>query len=63
MKKMGRRINSGEVKTKSDDWIIYQVLNNEWERLHPYAPVRDRLQLIMEKVASKVKDFEVSEVK
>jgi len=53
-----RRLTMKELTEKSDEWILYQIVNDKWAKLqNPYTPLSKRLEKILHSLAEKVEDF------
>ena len=47
---MNRRWTIKELKEKSDNEILQGILQERMSELHPYSPLRDRLQKIQNRL-------------
>ena len=52
---MGHRITLEELKTKSDDQILYWIINDKWANLHNWSsPLSKRLEKILSTLMERI---------
>jgi hypothetical protein len=48
---MTHRFTIKELEEKSDEWVLYQIVNDKWAKLkNPYTPLAKRLAQILKKL-------------
>ncbi len=53
-----KRFTIRELTDKSDEWILYHIVNDKWAKLpNPYTPLAKRLAKILENLREKIDDF------
>jgi len=53
-----RRFTIKELNEKTDEWILYHIVNDKWAKLkNPYTPLAKRLAKILENLSSKIENF------
>ncbi len=52
---MTKRFTMKELEEKSDEWVLYQIVNDKWAKLrNPYTPLAKRLAKLLEALSDKV---------
>lgn len=54
-----KRFTNKELEEKSDEYILYHIVNNKWAKLkNPHTPLAKRLAQILENLSSKIDEQE-----